>query len=228
MSGVKASCTVLAAALALLGTACSGANTGKRSPSHPIGSSSEDFAGMKARVDSARNPYTEADVHFMSGMIGHHAQAIAMASLARTHGANPSVQRLAERIINGQEDEIATMRQWLRNRNQPVPDRHSPALPMMMNGAEHHMRMPGMLTEAQLKELEEAHGPEFDRLFLSLMIQHHRGALTMVERLFGSHGSAQDEFVFRLASDVNVDQSREITRMKQMLDSLTSNPRHRP
>ncbi len=158
-----------------------------------------------------RYPSTEADARFMSAMIGHHAQAVAMARWAPTHGASASVRRLAERIINGQQDEIATMRQWLSDRGLPAPEGHH---------AEHGHMMPGMLTEAQLKELEEARGPEFDRLFLTYMIQHHRGAVAMVKQLFGTPGSGQDDTVFKFASDVNVDQTTEIARMERMLSAL--------
>lgn len=183
----------------------------------------EAAAIAKARVDSARYPYTATDIHFMTGMIGHHAQAIVMADWAPTHGASASVRTLAARIANAQEDEIKTMQQWLSDRQLPVPDGHS-GMAMMMNGSkmtmnvpEHEMLMPGMLTEAQMKELDAARGPEFDRLFLTYMIQHHRGALTMVKQLFDSYGAAQDQLVFKFASDVSVDQTTEIARMQRML-----------
>jgi uncharacterized protein (DUF305 family) len=91
---------------------------------------------------------------------------------------------------------------------------------MNMNGMQHEMLMPGMLTEAQLKQLDEARGKEFDRLFLTFMIQHHRGAVTMVTDLFGTYGAAQDATVFKIASDVSADQTTEIARMQKMLASL--------
>lgn len=181
---------------------------------------SERAAIEKARADSARYPYTAADVRFMSSMIGHHAQAIHMANWVASHGANRSVQILAERIINGQGDEIRTMQQWLRDRRQPVPDAHTMGMKMSMGGVEHVMLMPGMLTDAQLAELDAARGPRFDRLFLTYMIQHHRGAVTMVKELFGTQGAGQDETVFKFASDVNVDQSTEIARMEKMLAAM--------
>jgi uncharacterized protein (DUF305 family) len=168
----------------------------------------------RTRADSARYSYTEADVHFMSGMIGHHAQAIVMAGMAPTHGASPSIRILAERIINAQRDEIAKLQLWLRDRGQPVP-----STDMTMH-AEHAMLMPGMLTAEQLQQLERASGEEFDRLFLSFMIQHHQGAVTMVEALFGSQGAALDDTVFKLASDVHVDQITEIERMRKMLAAV--------
>ena len=173
-----------------------------------------------ARADSARHPYTEADIHFMSGMIGHHAQAIVMANWAPTHGASPAVRRLADRIINAQKDEIHSMQQWLADRRQPVPEANAAGMKMTMNGMEHMMLMPGMLTDAQMKQLDAARGADFDRLFLTFMMQHHRGAVSMVKDLFNSYGAAQDETVFKFANDVNVDQSTEIARMELMLAAL--------
>jgi uncharacterized protein (DUF305 family) len=172
-------------------------------------------------ADSGRYRWTAADVSFMSHMIGHHAQAIVMANWAPTHDAGPSVRILAARIINAQQDEIATMQRWLRDRGQPVPEaRPGPMRMTMSDGTEHEMLMPGMLTEAQMGELDRARGREFDRLFLTYMIQHHRGATSMVSELFGSYGAGQDETVFKFASDVNVDQTTEIERMQRMLADL--------
>jgi uncharacterized protein (DUF305 family) len=175
----------------------------------------------RARADSARRLYTEADVQFMSGMIHHHAQAIVMSKWAASHGAGPSVSTLASRIINAQQDEIATMQQWLRERGQPVPEATATGMKMVMNGEEHVMLMPGMLTDEQMATLDAARGPDFDRLFLTFMIRHHRGAVSMVKQLFGTPGAAQDQLVFKLASDVNVDQTTEIARMQKMLATLT-------
>jgi len=175
----------------------------------------------KARADSARYPYTAADIHFMSGMISHHAQAIKMAHMAETHDAGPAVLRLSGRIINAQSDEIRLIQQWLRDRNQPVPEPNLDGTKMTMNGTEHTMLMPGMLTDAQMKQLDASRGIDFDGLFLLFMIQHHRGAVAMVKDLFASYGAGQDELVFKFASDVNVDQSTEIVRMENMLSALT-------
>ena len=186
-----------------------------------INPESEAAAIAQAKADSLRHPYTAADVHFMSGMIHHHAQAIVMARWAPTHGASPAVQRLCDRIINAQQDEILTMQSWLRDRRQPVPDATATGMKMNMGGMEHEMLMPGMLTDEQMKQLDAARGPEFDRLFLTYMIQHHKGAVSMVKDLFDSYGAGQDEVVFKFASDVNVDQTTEIARMEKLLVSVT-------
>lgn len=179
---------------------------------------------LRARADSARLPYTAADIRFMTHMIAHHAQALEMAKLAPTHGAGSAVRTLAARILNGQRDEIATMQQWLRDRQQPVPDPSAGGLHAGHGPGQEHMMMPGMLTHEQMMQLDAARGWEFDRLFLTFMIQHHRGAVGMVEDLFSTHGAAQDETVFRFASDVQVDQRTEIARMEQMLANVLAAP----
>jgi uncharacterized protein (DUF305 family) len=163
---------------------------------------------------------TAADIRFMDGMISHHAQALVMAGWAASHGASGSVRTLADRITNAQQDEIATMQRWLRDHHQPVPEANPHGMVMNMNGMTHEMLMPGMLSESQLKQLDEARGKEFDRLFLSFMIQHHKGAVTMVKDLFDTYGAAQDITVFKMASDVSADQTTEIERMQKMLASL--------
>ena len=174
----------------------------------------------KAKRDSVRRPYTASDVHFMSGMIGHHAQALVMAGWAPSHGAGPAVRTLCDRITNAQTDEIATMQQWLRDRQLPVPEASPTGMKMMMDGVEHTMLMPGMLSEEQMRQLDAARGKEFDKLFLTFMIQHHRGAVQMVQELFDSYGAAQDDLVFKFASDVQVDQRTEIARMQKMLVAI--------
>lgn len=177
----------------------------------------------KARVDSARYPYTTADIRFMSGMIGHHSQAIVMARWAPTHGAGPSVRVLCERIINAQQDEIFLMQTWLLDRNQALPNVNADSMSHEMPGMVHSALMPGMLTNDQLKQLDAARGRAFDRLFLTFMIQHHKGAVAMVKQLFDTDGAGQDEMVFKFASDVNVDQTTEIARMEKMLATLERN-----
>ena len=162
-------------------------------------------------------PVTEADVNFITGMIAHHAQAIIMAGWAPTHGASASIRTLCERIINAQTDEIDLMQRWLRDRHKPVPEAKAGPMKMMMNGVEHDMLMPGMLSEEQMKQLDAARGIEFDRLFLRFMIQHHRGAVAMVTQLFASPGAGQDEGIFKMANDIQADQTTEINRMTRML-----------
>jgi uncharacterized protein (DUF305 family) len=169
-----------------------------------------------ARADSVRNSSVAADVGFMTDMIHHHAQALTMARMAPSHGASGEIQVLAERIIVGQNDEIAIMQRWLRDQGQPVPDPEAAA----PHGGAHAMHMPGMLTQEQLEELDAAQGAEFDRLFLTYMIQHHQGALTMVEQLFGTYGAAQGDMVFKIASDIGADQTSEIDRMRSMLRDM--------
>ena len=172
----------------------------------------------RAAADSGRPPYTEADVSFMTGMIGHHAQAVLIAGWAPSHGASQSVQVLCQRIVVAQNDEIASMQTWLRARKLPVPE--PSADHMMMPGMDHGALMPGMLTAAQLAQLDSARGPQFDRLFLTFMIQHHEGALTMVDRLFAAQGAMQDDVMYKFASDVSADQSTEIERMQRMLAAM--------
>ncbi len=190
------------------------------------------------RIQESKMNFVQADVDFMTGMIAHHAQALIMSDLAPKNGASPEVQRLASRIINAQKDEIATMQTWLRDRGQPVPEVKIEGLMLMINtegehgghgghgghgnhGGHDHMNMVGMLTQEQLVELSEAKGIDFDRLFLEYMIQHHLGAVTMVEKLISTDGAVQDEGAFRLATDINVDQITEIERMKLMLLGIT-------
>ena len=195
-------------------------------------------ATARARADSLRYPYTKADIDFMSGMIHHHAQAIWISRWAPSHGASPGVLRLTSRIINAQTDEISLMQNWLRDRNRDpmtvdstgTVTMRTPAAAgaatghaghdmagMNMSGMSGMADMPGMLTAAQLAQLDAARGREFDRLFLIYMMQHHRGAVGMVKTLFGSTGAGQDETIFKFAADVEVDQSTEIKRMLTML-----------
>jgi uncharacterized protein (DUF305 family) len=184
----------------------------------PVGTGAPPLSpAAAARADSGRPAYSAADVHFMSGMIGHHAQAVLIAGWAPSHGASLPVRALCERIVVGQRDEIAFMQSWLQDRHLPVPD--GDPSHVLMPGMQHAM-MPGMLTPEQLARLDQARGPDFDRLFLSFMIQHHQGAITMVEQLMGSQGAAQDDKVFKFVSDVSADQTTEIDFMSKMLEAL--------
>jgi uncharacterized protein (DUF305 family) len=177
-------------------------------------------ADPKPRPDLVRQPYSDADVEFMAGMIPHHAQAVLFAGWAGSHGARPEIRVLCERMVIGQRDEIAFMRTWLRDRGQAVPDANATHHRMKMNGVEHDMLMPGMLSPEELAQLDKARGAEWDRLFLTSMIRHHEGALKMVDDLFESHGALQDDDVYKFASDMYADQGIEIERMEKLLESL--------
>jgi uncharacterized protein (DUF305 family) len=169
------------------------------------------------RAAGITQPWSDADIEFMGGMVPHHAQALIMAAWAETHGARSDVSILCGRILVGQRDEIDLMRTWLMDRGLPAPDARSTRHKMIMNGMEHEMLMPGMLTDAEMAALDKARGPEWDRLFLIGMIKHHQGAIDMVEKLLKSYGAAQDDTVFKFANDVHADQSIEIDVMKEML-----------
>jgi uncharacterized protein (DUF305 family) len=164
-------------------------------------------------VDLSGVRHTAADVRFMQGMIGHHAQALEMVGLLRTRTNREDMRLLARRIELSQEDEIMLMQRWLQTRGQPVPDAHA-----------HHAAgatlMPGMLTLEEMGRLEAARGKEFDRLFLEFMVKHHEGALVMVSELFSSPGAAQESDIFSFATDVDADQRIEIARMGAMLREL--------
>jgi uncharacterized protein (DUF305 family) len=170
--------------------------------------------------------YRPADVQFMQGMIGHHAQAVVMANMAPTHGAGPQVALFCRKIINSQADEIELMQNWLRERGEKVPDPKDPHAGMDMSMPGHMMLMPGMLTDEQMAQLDQARDREFDRLFLTFMIQHHEGAITMVAKLFDSPGAGQTPEIFGFATGVDADQRAEIGRMQSMLATITgSNPK---
>lgn len=172
---------------------------------------------LQAAQTAAGQP-NAADVEFMTGMIAHHAQAVIMAGWAPSHGARSDVRIMCERIVVGQRDEIALMQTWLRDRGLPVPSATATRMKMTMNGMEHEMLMPGMLTDEEMAQLDKARGAEFDRLFLLGMIKHHQGAIDMVNTLLDSYGAAQDEAVYKFSSDVYADQGAEIARMRQMLE----------
>lgn len=179
---------------------------------HPEAVHGHAHAGPYVLPATAGPGFTVADVRFMQDMIGHHAQAIAMARMAATHGAGEAVLKLAEKIDISQRDEIELMEQWLVERGQTVPD----------DEYRRAVHMPGMLTPEQMAQLDAARGREFDRLFLTFMIEHHRGALEMVEALFASPGAAQDPDIFRFATDVDADQRDEIYVMQSMLSMLAT------
>jgi uncharacterized protein (DUF305 family) len=195
-----------AAVLLTLFAACAGKD---KAPA----AASQSMAGMSmsAPVTIPKGAvFTEADVRFMQGMIAHHAQAIYMSRLAVGHGANPRVLKFANKIDQSQIAEIRLMQQWLNRNGQSAPDTSS----------WRSMQMPGMLTAEQLKALDNANGEEFDREFLTYMIQHHEGALKMVSDLFATPQAAQDVDVSVFANDVQTVQTAEIGTMHAMLDAM--------
>ncbi len=176
-----------------------------------------------------RSTFTGDDVAFMQHMIVHHAQAVEMVELLQTRGAHPTVRRLGQRIALGQEAEIALMRDWLTQRGQPL---EMPGMGGGHAGMDHSAHaghampvsstpvMTGMLSPAQMLALAAASGPAFDRLFLEGMIQHHQGALDMVEALMARPGSAEDSMLSDFNTSVVADQSAEILRMQSLLSEL--------
>lgn len=212
--------------LALL-PGCSAA-TGATTPGPaPTGMTAAEYEALyRERLESARSRYTEADVRFMSDMIHHHAQALEMSELVPERTQNQQIRVLAARIINAQNDEIGIMQRWLQDRGLPVPEvgaaeHHGAGHAGMQHDHGQHASMPGMLTPEEMERLRAARGAEFDHLFLTSMIRHHEGAVTMVHELFATDGAAQDEEVFKFASDAQVDQATEVARMHSMLLSLS-------
>lgn len=169
-----------------------------------------------AASDLSKVAFTDADVKFMQGMIGHHAQAIEMVELLKARTGSEDMKKLGLRIELSQDDEIKMMEHWLQARGQQPPDHMAMhdhagmAMPMM----------PGMLSPEEMQRLAAAKGAEFDRLFLEGMIKHHGGALTMVKDLLDVPGAAQESEVFAFVSDVEADQRMEIDRMGAMLANM--------
>jgi uncharacterized protein (DUF305 family) len=166
-------------------------------------------------------PRSQAEVDFMQGMIMHHAQAVEMTALISSHTENKDLRLLGARISRSQSDEIKFMKRWLAARGEPV----SMAMPGMpdMDMSHHPMPlMPGMLTPEQMEALRKAKGADFDHLFLTGMIQHHNGALTMVKDLFDTAGAGQDADLFGFATDVDTGQRAEIRIMESMLEKKSA------
>ena len=203
---------LFAAAFVSCKTAGGGSSTGARiqQPGAP-GQDTKTISTAQA-TDLSKVQHTPADVKFMQGMIGHHAQAVEMVALIHERTGNPDLKMLGLRIQVSQDDEMNMMRKWLEVRGEKIPGPHS-----------HHEPggfMPGMLTTDEMSQLAAAKGVEFDRLFLQGMIKHHAGAITMVDELFKSPGAGQDGDIFAFASDVDSDQRMEIDRMGMMLRGL--------
>ncbi len=176
------------------------------------GEASRVISAEKA-ADLSQVQYIGADIKFMQGMIGHHAQAVEMVALVPSRTSSEDMKKLALRIDVSQQDEIKMIQRWLEVRGQRLPDPRA----HLMNGA---TLMPGMLTPDEMARLAAAKGVEFDRLFLEGMIKHHAGALAMVDDLFSSPGAGQEPEIFSFASDVDADQRMEIDRMGAMLKEI--------
>jgi uncharacterized protein (DUF305 family) len=174
----------------------------------------------EATVRIPPKPPFAADVEFMQGMIMHHSQAVEMVALLRTRGKSPALKSFGEKIAISQSDEIGSMKRWLEDRGKPTTMQmdHSKMTPAQMKNMKMDMLMPGMLTPQQMTALAKARGAQFDHLFLTGMIQHHGGALTMVEELFKTPGAGQEPVLFDFATDIENTQSAEIKIMRGMLD----------
>jgi uncharacterized protein (DUF305 family) len=185
------------------------------------GQPSKKLSAATATARTRPRPPAAADVAFMQGMIHHHSQAVEMVALLRTRGQSPALQAFGQRITISQSDEILFMKKWLTDRGKPVTMAHDMSHMGDMKGMDHMDAMPlmpGMLTPEQMATLANAKGAEFDHLFLTGMIQHHTGALTMVDDLFGTPGAGQDPVLFDFATDVTNTQSAEIKIMQGMLE----------
>ena len=167
-------------------------------------------------------PASPADVRFMQHMIIHHAQAVEMTALIESHTANKEIRTLGERISRSQSDEIKFMTRWLAVRGEPatMPMNETATHTHGVHASSEKILMPGMLTLEQMEALKDAKGKEFDRLFLSGMIQHHNGALVMVKELFDTAGAGQDAELFNFASDVDSGQRAEIRAMEKLLGQI--------
>jgi uncharacterized protein (DUF305 family) len=204
-------------------------NTGKDAPivqPGAPGKSSTILTQATATAEAAPHEPSAADVTFMQGMIMHHSQAVEMTALLMTRSQDKKVHALGERINVSQTDEMNFMKRWLQERGKPLAEGHAMDMSgMNMAGMEHmdHMDMsaiapmPGMLTPQQMDALRKATGPTFDHLFLTGMIQHHTGALTMVKQLFATQGAGQDPQLFDFANDVDNTQLAEIDIMQHLL-----------
>jgi uncharacterized protein (DUF305 family) len=194
-------------------------------------------AASPLRAQAAGKDYTPADVKFMQGMIVHHAQAVVMSNWAATHGARADVAILCKRIALSQYDEINLMQRWLLARHLSAPDpldmRHPhtgpvhDSSPMHMPGMDMGnppMMMSGMLTPEEMRQLDAAHGTEFDRLYLTGMIKHHQGAVDMVAALFATPGGGQQSELFGFATDIDASQRVEMARMRAMLQTRPTTP----
>jgi uncharacterized protein (DUF305 family) len=201
---------------------CSTAACAQQSaPAPPVlvqpGAPGEPTKSLPPGTKATLPPRSQADVQFMQGMIMHHSQAVKMTAMIAAHTENKDLLSLGARISSSQSDEIKFMQRWLVARGEPV-SRAMPGMPEMDMAGKPMPRMPGMLTPEQMQALRNAKGIEFDKLFLTGMIQHHNGALLMVKDLFDTAGAGQDADLFNFATDADNTQRAEIKIMQAMLE----------
>jgi uncharacterized protein (DUF305 family) len=200
-------------------------NGQKPDPSAPVvvrpGAPGQPSRQLPASTKGVLPPQSAKNIEFMQGMIMHHAQAVEMTSLIESHTQNKDIALIGERIRKSQVDEMLFMKRWLQSQGVPAsaaPSEDEKSRSQSHHGAAEMMLMPGMLSPKQMEDLKKATGAEFDRLFLSGMIQHHQGALMMVNDLFATPGAGQDAELFNFASDVDSGQRAEIKSMKTLLN----------
>jgi uncharacterized protein (DUF305 family) len=217
-------CALLAASL-LAGFACLPARAQQSNPAAPAvvqpGAPGMPSRTLPPSTKGTLPPLSQADVVFMQGMIMHHSQAVEMTALIPSHTQNKDLHSLGARISSSQSDEIKFMQRWLAARGEPL-SMAMEGMPDMDKSGQPLPLMPGMLTSEQMEALRKSKGAEFDRLFLTGMIQHHNGALIMVKDLFDTAGAGQDADIFNFATDADNTQRAEIKIMQSMLEKKTS------
>jgi uncharacterized protein (DUF305 family) len=228
LAGARARGLRVAGAVVWMSSAivCAGAQKANQAPAvvQP-GAPGEPTKRLPADSHATLPPISRADVEFMQGMIMHHSQAVEMTALIPSHSESKDVRALGAKISSSQADEIRMMQRWLAARGQATSmsmpaGAGMPGMPGMDMSGHAMALMPGMLSPEQMVALRNARGPEFDRLFLSGMIQHHGGALVMVKELFNSAGAGQDAEIFDFATDVDNSQRAEIKIMQKLLEEL--------
>jgi len=221
----KLLCGVLLVASMPTGFVCSAARPQQTNPAAPVvvqpGAPGKPTKTLPPSTQGALPPLSRGDVEFMQGMIMHHSQAVEMTALIPSHTDNKELRSLGARISSSQSDEIKFMRRWLAARGQSL-SMTTAEMPGMDMSHERTALMPGMLTTEQMDALRKAKGTEFDHLFLTGMIQHHHGALTMVKDLFDNAGAGQDAELFNFATDADNSQRAEIKIMQNMLETKSS------
>ncbi|HTF26782.1 MAG TPA: DUF305 domain-containing protein [Candidatus Limnocylindria bacterium] len=218
---LAALCGMLLRASAPAASFCSTARAQQSDPAKPAvvqpGAPGKPSRTLPPSTRATLPPRSQADVEFMQDMIMHHSQAVEMTALISSHTENKDLRSLGARISSSQSDEIKFMKRWLAARGELL-SKATPEMPGMDRSREKMALMPGMLTPEQMEALRKAKGAEFDDLFLTGMIQHHNGALTMVKDLFDTAGAGQDADLFNFATDAENTQRAEIQIMQTMLE----------